>query len=103
MLAEVTNDFAGQWAFLIGGVVANVVLAGIGVLSFFATRREVDLLEKRVAKLEETLDDKTERLHKRVNRLLAGQMLIAGRVGCELEQHSARIEELMAKFETEEP
>jgi hypothetical protein len=52
--------------------------------------------------METDLDDKTAKIHKRVNRLLAGQMLIAGSVGCALEQHQDQITAWMEKLEREE-
>jgi hypothetical protein len=55
-----------------------------------------------VDKIEVDLDDKTAKIHKRVNRLLAGQMLIAGRVGCSLDQHQDQITAWMAELDREE-
>ena len=102
MIAEATNEFAGQWLLMIGGFVANIVIAGVAIFSVLATRREVSAIEKRVEKLEESLDDKTSKLHKRVNRLLAGQMLIAGQVGVALDNQHDRLQEIMARLESEE-
>ena len=102
MLSQLSTDFAGQWLLLMGGFVANIIIAAVAIFTVLATRREVASIEKRVEKLEDSLDEKTSRLHKRVNRLLAGQMLIAGRVGCALDQHQDQLGEIMSKLETEE-
>ena len=102
ILSDVSPEFAGQWLLLIGGFVANIVIAGVAIFSVLATRREVSSIEKRVEKLEDSLDEKTNKLNNRVNRILAGQMLIAGRVGCALEQHQGRLDEIMSQLETEE-
>jgi outer membrane murein-binding lipoprotein Lpp len=100
-LADATNEQIGVFIFA-AAVVTGFVATLISVASYFATRREVEDLKARVDKLENDLDDKTSKIHKRVNRLLAGQMLIAGRMGCSLEQHQDQISAWMAKLEREE-
>jgi len=100
-LADATNEQVGIFIFA-GAVVTGFVATLVSVASNFATRRELEDLKTRVDKIETDLDDKTAKIHKRVNRLLAGQMLIAGRVGCSLEQHQDQITAWMKKLEREE-
>ena len=100
-LADATNEQVGIFIFA-GAVVTGFVATLISVASYFATRREVEDLKTRVDKIEADLDDKTAKIHKRVNRLLAGQMLIAGRMGCSLDQHQDQISAWMAELEREE-
>jgi len=100
-LADATNEQIGVFIFA-AAVVTGFIATLISVASYFATRREVEDLKSRVDKIEADLDDKTAKIHKRVNRLLAGQMLIAGRVGCSLDQHQAQIAAWMKELETEE-
>jgi hypothetical protein len=100
-LADATNEQIGIFIFA-GAVVTGFIATLISVASYFATRREVEDLKLRVDKIETDLDDKTAKIHKRVNRLLAGQMLIAGRVGCSLDQHQDQIAAWMAELEREE-
>ena len=100
-LAEATNEQVGIFIFA-GAVVTGFIATLISVASNFATRREVEDLKTRVNKIESDLDDKTAKIHKRVNRLLAGQMLIAGRVGCSLDQHKDQITAWMEKLDREE-
>ncbi|HXT13190.1 MAG TPA: hypothetical protein VN873_16655 [Candidatus Angelobacter sp.] len=100
-LADATNEQIGIFIFA-GAVVTGFIATLISVASNFATRREVEDLKMRVDKIETDLDDKTSKIHKRVNRLLAGQMLIAGRVGCSLDQHRDQITAWMAQLEREE-
>ena len=100
-LADATNEQIGVFIFA-AAVVTGFIATLISLASYFATRREVEDLKSRVDKLESDLDDKTAKIHKRVNRLLAGQMLIAGRVGCSLDQHQDQISAWMAKLEREE-
>src|ERR1043165_8534075 len=100
-LADATNEQVGIFIFA-GAVVTGFIATMISVASNFATRRELEDLKTRVDKIETDLDDKTSKIHKRVNRLLAGQMLIAGRVGCSLEQHQEQIAAWMEKLEQEE-
>jgi hypothetical protein len=100
-LADATNEQIGIFIFA-GAVVTGFITTLISVASNFATRREVEELKTRVNKIEADLDDKTTKIHKRVNRLLAGQMLIAGRVGCSLDQHQDQISAWMKKLEREE-
>ncbi len=101
LLADVTNEQVGIFIFA-GAVVTGFVATLVSVASNFATRRELEDLKSRVDKIEIDLDDKTAKIHKRVNRLLAGQMLIAGRVGCSLEQHQDQIAAWMEKLDREE-
>jgi len=101
LFADATNEQIGIFIFA-GAVVTGFIATLISVASNFATRREVEDLKGRVDKIEADLDDKTTKIHKRVNRLLAGQMLIAGRVGCSLEQHRDQITAWMAELEREE-
>lgn len=100
-LADATNEQIGIFIFA-GAVVTGFVATLISVASYFATRREVEDLKTRVDKIETDLEDKTSKIHKRVNRLLAGQMLIAGRIGCSLEQHQDQISAWIARLEREE-
>ena len=100
-LADATNEQVGIFIFA-GAVVTGFVATLVSVASNFATRRELEDLKMRVDKIETDLDDKTAKIHKRVNRLLAGQMLIAGRVGCSLEQHQDQIAAWMEKLDREE-
>jgi len=100
-IADATNEQIGIFIFA-GAVVTGFIATLVSVASNFATRRELEDLKSRVDKMEADLDDKTAKIHKRVNRLLAGQMLIAGRVGCELEQHQDQISAWMEKLEREE-
>jgi hypothetical protein len=100
-LADATNEQIGVFIFA-GAVVTGFIATLISVASYFATRREVEDLKARVDKIEADLDDKTAKIHKRVNRLLAGQMLIAGRVGCSLDQHQDQITAWMAELDREE-
>jgi hypothetical protein len=100
-LADVTNEQVGVFIFA-GAVVTGFIATLVSVASNFATRRELEDLKTRVDKMETDLDDKTAKIHKRVNRLLAGQMLIAGSVGCALEQHQDQISAWMEKLEREE-
>jgi hypothetical protein len=99
--ADATNEQIGIFIFA-GAVVTGFVATLVSVASNFATRRELEDLKMRVDKIETDLDDKTAKIHKRVNRLLAGQMLIAGRVGCSLEQHQDQITAWMEKLDREE-
>src|SRR4029079_9920977 len=99
--ADATNEQIGIFIFA-GVLVAGFVATLVSVASNFATRRELEDLKTRVDKIETDLDDKTAKIHKRVNRLLAGQMLIAGRMGCSLDQHQDEITAWMAKLEREE-
>jgi len=101
LLADATNEQVGIFIFA-GAVVTGFIATLISVASNFATRREVEDLKSRADKLETDLDDKTAKIHKRVNRLLAGQMLIAGRIGCSLDQHQDQIAAWMAQLEREE-
>src|SRR6185437_11041309 len=100
-LADATSEQIGIFIFA-AAVVTGFIATLVSVASYFATRREVEDLKSRVDKLESDLEDKTAKIHKRVNRLLAGQMLIAGRVGCSLDQHRDQISAWMAKLEREE-
>jgi phosphate/sulfate permease len=96
-----TNNEIGLFV-VCAAVVFGMVGALISVASYFATRREVDDLKERVQGIEELMEERTEKLHKRINRLLAGQMLIAGQVGVALENHSTQLEALMQQLESEE-
>jgi cell division protein FtsL len=101
ILADATNEQVG--VFIAAAVVViGFILMLLAIAAYFATRREVDDLKERMDKLEADLDDKTSKIHNRVNRLLAGQMLIAGRVGCELTEHKERLGEIMKELESEE-
>ncbi len=84
-------------AILIGLVATLISIAG-----YFATRREVDDLKDRVGALENLMETRTEKLHRRINRLLAGQMLIAGQVGVALEHHRGELDSLIRQIEHEE-
>jgi len=84
-------------AILIGLVATLISIAG-----YFATRREVDDLKDRVGTLEDLMEKRTEKLHRRINRLLAGQMLIAGQVGVALEHHRGELDSLIRQIEHEE-
>lgn len=98
---DATNEQVGIFIFA-GAVVTGFIATLVSVASNFATRREVEDMKSRVDKIEADLEDKTAKIHKRVNRLLAGQMLIAGRIGCSLEQHQDQIMAWMAELEREE-
>lgn len=101
LFAEATNEQVGIFIFA-GAAVCGFAATLISIASYFATRREVEDLKERVEKLETDLDDKTSKIHKRVNRLLAGQMLIAGRMGCALDRHQDEINSMMLQLESEE-
>lgn len=98
LLAQ-SNAQTGQLVYSIAAVMGLVGMA-FGVGSYFATRRELDKLETRVGSLETKLSRRVGKLHARINRLLAGQMLIAGKLGVtsehmkHLEHELAQIEEL---------
>ena len=96
-----TNNEIGLFV-VCAAVVFGLVGALVSVASYFATRREVDDLKDRVATIEDLMEKRTEKLHKRINRLLAGQMLIAGQVGVTIENHTAQMSAIMQQLETEE-
>lgn len=96
-----TNSELGVF-IMCAAMLIGLVATLISVASYFATRREVDDLKGRVDKIEEDLDHKTSKIHKRVNRLLAGQMLIAGQVGVALDRQGGRLAELIRQLEEEE-
>ena len=87
---------------LCAGVVIGLIVSLVSIASYFATRREVDDLKDRVVIIENLLEKRTEKLHRRINRLLAGQMLIAGKVGVALDQHQAQLEAKLHELESEE-
>jgi len=87
---------------LCAGVIVGLIASLISIASYFATRREVDDLKDRVVIIENLLEKRTEKLHRRINRLLAGQMLIAGKVGVALDQHQAQLEAKLHELESEE-
>jgi hypothetical protein len=99
LLAEADNAFVGQLAYAVSFLLALAV-AAITVASHFATRREVESLMERVDKLER----RTEVLDRRINRLLAGQMLIAGQMGVALSAASLRdaMQQVAREEESEE-
>ena len=96
-----TPDAIGIFV-LCAGVVIGLIASLISVASYFATRREVDDLKDRVVIIESLLEKRTEKLHRRINRLLAGQMLIAGKVGVALDKHTAQLEAKLHELESEE-
>lgn len=58
MFAEVgaaTNAAFGQWMIIVFAVI-NGAVGIVGIFSLFATRREMDKIDSRVSKLEETSD-----------------------------------------------
>lgn len=70
LLAEATNDFTGQWFYVafaaIGGAVGIV-----GIISFFATRREVDEIKQRLDKQDsatELMSKSIEDGYRRIDR-----------------------------------
>lgn len=74
ILADASNDFAGQWLYLVGSIVTQIVIAGVMVLSFFATKREMDQLSDQVRELTEALaeqsnisEDRAVKIHNRLN------------------------------------
>jgi hypothetical protein len=87
---------------LCAGVIIGLIASLISIASYFATRREVDDLKDRVVIIENLLEKRTEKLHRRINRLLAGQMLIAGKVGVALDKHQAQLEAKLHELESEE-
>lgn len=101
MLAEATNGDLGLFV-VCAAIIIGLVGALMSVASYFATRREVDDLKERVLAVEELMEARTEKLHKRINRLLAGQMLIAGQVGVAIDQHQNQMESIMRQLESEE-
>ena len=101
LLADVTNNQMGVFVFA-AAVLVGLIATLLSIATYFATRREVEDLKERVDKIEADLDEKTSKIHKRVNRLLAGQMLIAGRMGCALDQHQHEINSMMLQLESEE-
>jgi len=50
MLAEATNEFAGQWIF-IGMAVLGTIGVALAILAYFATRRDVDTLSDNITTL----------------------------------------------------
>ena len=100
-IAGPSNNDIGLFV-VCAAVFIGLIGALISIASYFATRREVDDLKVRVTQIEELMEERTEKLHKRINRLLAGQMLIAGQVGVALENHSTQMESLLRQLESEE-
>jgi len=96
-----TNNEIGLFV-VCAAVVIGLVGALMSVAGYFATRREVDDLKERVTVIENLLEKRTEKLHRRINRLLAGQMLIAGKVGVALDQHQVQMETMLHELEREE-
>lgn len=99
--AEASNEQVGTLIFGLAAVLGFAATM-ISIASYFATRREVEDLKERVGKLETDLDEKTGKIHNRVNRLLAGQMLIAGRMGVSLDRNQEQIAAMMADLDREE-
>jgi hypothetical protein len=87
---------------LCAAVIVGLAASLISIASYFATRREVDDLKDRVVIIENLLEKRTEKLHRRINRLLAGQMLIAGKVGVALDKNQAQLEAKLHELESEE-
>lgn len=87
---------------LCGALLIGLVATLIAIASYFATRREVDDLKERMTNVEELMERRTEKLHKRINRLLAGQMLIAGKVGVALDKHQNQMDDILRELEAEE-
>jgi F0F1-type ATP synthase membrane subunit b/b' len=94
MLADTSDAFTGQWVVVMAGAVACLA-AVMAIVSYFATRREVDSIEGRVTKIEDQLketerrlDEKAEKravhLHNRVNHINSGINRIAGKLGLQL-------------------
>lgn len=64
LLAEATNEFYGQWLIVGLGVIAG--LGGIAsIAGYFATRREMVALEKRVSTIE--IDQKDDRRNSEIH------------------------------------
>lgn len=91
MLAEASPDASqlGNW-LLIGMFVVNSLVALGGVLAFFATRRELEAVEKRTAALEVDLRTMRDR-----NETDKTEMLEAG------ESRARRLHERMDQVRTE--
>lgn len=99
ILAEATNEQIGVLVFGLAALL-GLVATMISIASYFATRREVEDLKTRVNNLEDNLDKKTSKLHTRINRLLAGQMMIAGQLNVALDK--GHLKEMMQQLEAEE-
>jgi hypothetical protein len=97
LIAAATNAFTGELMYGLAPLIA-LIGSAIGIGSYFATRRELDKLETRVTHLEEKLSGRVGKLHARINRLLAGQMIIAGKLGVTVE-HMKDIESELAEIE----
>ena len=64
MFAEASNAFAGQW-FYVAVVAINAVGVLVGIIFVFATKRDVEQLEKRADKQDDDIkavDDKVDAL-----------------------------------------
>jgi len=96
-----TNGDIGLFV-VCAAIFTGLVATLISIAGYFATRREVDDLKNRVTTLETLMESRTEKLHRRINRLLAGQMLIAGQVGLALEHHRSELDALIQQLENEQ-
>lgn len=88
MLAQSSLE-VGQWV-MVAALVINAVVGLGGLLAFFATRREMEGVEKRVAELECRLSDMRDR-----NETDKAEMLEAG------EGRARRLHERMDTVRTE--
>jgi len=98
--APATSDI-GMFV-LCAAVFIGMILSLIAIGSYFATRREMDDVKERMTNIEDLMEKRTEKLHKRINRLLAGQMLIAGKVGVALDKHQSQMDDILRELESEE-
>jgi len=75
ILAEATNEFAGQWIFL-GMAVLGTIGVALAILAYFATRRDVDTLSdnittltSNISRLNEIGEARISSIHDRLNPL----------------------------------
>jgi len=73
LLAEATNEFAGQWVFIAIAVVVGIATI-LGVAAYFATSRELttvvdamDTLTKTIAESNRLNEQRAKDLHDRLN------------------------------------
>ncbi|MDE2105328.1 MAG: hypothetical protein KGL39_49335 [Patescibacteria group bacterium] len=104
ILAQATSPSNSELGLFVVCAAAFIGLIAtlISIASYFATRREVDDLKERVTNIEELMEKRTEKLHRRINRLLAGQMLIAGQVGVALDHQGDKLAEIIRQLDAEE-
>jgi len=73
MIAEATNEFAGQWVFIAIAVVVGIATI-LGVAAYFATSRELttvvdtmDALTKTIAESNRINEERAADIHGRLN------------------------------------